>query len=150
MLGNDLLAERRLSNAHVEHGQKLISALQRDGVAIQAAFWARRIDGEWRLNLVMPDVVKSGPRAALNLVIRKLDALDGSVPLDVLSIDPKSPQDFEVIDLIHSNHLEIATHHSLVDVGPPERRIEGLYSYFAHFDQMLEPTRIIEEATPSG
>jgi hypothetical protein len=61
--------KKTLVSTDVEEGQKLVRALENQGLPISAAMWLKRADeGIWRLYISTPDVEAHGPIAVYNLV----------------------------------------------------------------------------------
>ena|ERR1700722_17668605 len=131
-MANNLQLDKR------DGGRILIDALARNGVRIDAAFWA--LSGStWRLIIVSPTVESKGPKFVLLEISKELEKANGTAGFELFDIDVTGPQTPEIFDLLRLHPMLInGTNITLINVQTNDRIIEGLHSYFFNRNLLID------------
>ena len=117
----------------IEEGRALLTALERAGFPMQAAFWKRvPDDGYWRLVIASQAARDEGPIEAYTQLGRVWDTLTHQ-DLSFTDITVLSPTDSRYI----RHRMELRY---LRDSDLRDKRIEDGYIYFIHPDQAVQKT----------
>jgi hypothetical protein len=136
---------RDLGNRRKDDGRRLVASLEQAGVQVYAAFWVfRESVGEWRLQIVTPDVQRIGPRAILRAISDKIENANGRASFDLFDIEIDGLQNPALLHLIETIGIyDDIYEHSFKNIVIGNTRLEAIDFYFMKTSRILQNERLM-------